>query len=271
MITLSVGVLLPRAEAKGPGAEQLQSLLEAKSPHVVTIEAVIEREMSGVVSRSVETEQNFQGLLLDESGTILTSAFPFATSTRKDEDDELRIESKPKQLKVRVPGDSTTYEAFLGAKAAQFGLAFLKLKHPGEVSLEPVDLNQSRIPGVGEFVVGISRKAKTVKYAPYFFLTRINGSVSNPRQLWSLGEAPAAGLPVFAPDGTLLGVTVRIRVEENRDSGDPFGGILSRGSRSSSVFLTSVDHLKNVLNGVREEIKKMSEKIKKNGDTPKTY
>ncbi len=264
--TMIVGMLFvfglvsgaPLAQADDPDAKRLRTLLQEKRSHLVTIEATIERAVSGPLSRRSETEKQLQGVLLDGAGTILTTSEPFDSSSREVRGEEMRIERSPKKLSVRIEGHEKPLTAHLKAKDERLGLVFLKLENPGEGSFSPMDLSTHRPPKVGERVVWISRRAETFQFAPVFRVTRINGSVTEPRKMWSMSESPPAGRPVFAPGGTLLGVTVQIQVEEDSDGGGLFGRMLRslRGGSGTSTFLLPVDDLKNAWEQARERIKK---------------
>jgi len=252
-------LILP-APAEEPTPDALRSLLEKHRTPLVTIEAKIERSVSGALSRTSESTSEFHGVLIDASGVILTTSAPFRSTSRTFQGREIEINKKPKKIQVEIEGHASKQAAYLGTTVSSLGLAFLKLKKPDDTSFKSLDLEVDQTPSIGEHVVWISRKTEPFDYAPYFSVTRINGMVSKPRKLWTLMHGLPAGLPMFAPDGTLLGVSVKVSPDDGAQSGGLFGGLLQslQGESSTSMFLMSVETLRSVLKEHRKKIQAAS-------------
>lgn len=255
--------------AEDTDKKQLQTLLKDKHPHIVSIKAVIEQEMTGGgQSRSNERKQTIRGVLIDDRGTILTSSTLFASQSSSFRGQSFKVENTPKQLDVILEEDSEEQDAFLGATDDRFGLAFLQLKNPDEASFEPLDLERSTQPEIGQEAVWVSRKAKAFDYAPYFIAAMINGKISKPRDMWGMQGAGSAGLPVFSLDGSLLGVTVSIDADTGSGRAQ-LRRMLSGGGGNN--FLMPISDLKKVLRRARKQIKSTRKKIEEqqkeeNGD-----
>lgn len=224
----------PRAAAEEPA--DFGALIREKSPALVTIRFVLSVKMGGMMSSmgDSENEQEITGVLIEPDGLVLcsnTQLSGMAGMMRRMLGSMGEISATPTDLKLLIGDDTEGAEAELVARDTDLDLAWIKLKSPPAAALPFIDLSNSTTARLGSPVYALKRMGKYFDRAVVLSEARLAGSTRKPRELFVPSSALGAmGLPVYAADGKVVGVSVLQMPEPEGDDGNPMRMLSSLGS-----------------------------------------
>ena len=244
------------ADTEGPA---LAELLKTRSASIVTIRAVLKLEFGG---NAEEMRREIQGVVVDESGLIMTVNGALSPPGNE------RFKITPSDLQVVIGNEEKEYSARFVAKDTKLDLAFLQMKDLGDRKLTAIDFGASKKPVIGQRIVTVSRLAKGFDYAPVYLSTRVNGRVKKPRKCWTTELVGDAGLPVFALDGTLVGVNTTLDSGMAESAGNPFMRMLSGGGNTSISVVLPAKIVKGLIDQARKRAATMEDDETKTEEKP---
>lgn len=201
-----------------------QSLIDQKGPSLVTIKYTLKVGAQGGQDQEIENETT--GVMISADGLVLCSntqlggIFSMMGGAMRGRGRELRV--TPKDFKVLAGGDAQGLAAKLIARDTDLDLAWVKINEPKDKKFEFIDFGKAKEPKLGDDLLWIRRLAKYYDRAPVVSDAKLGGIVKKPRIYYltsdTVGQgASAFGLPVFAADGSIVGLTV---LHANNDEGD---------------------------------------------------
>lgn len=207
--------------------DEFKKLLEEKSRSLVTVKFVLKVQMGGMMGGmgDEESESEATGVLIDPKGIVLCANSQLEGFTgqmrRMMGDMGGSITATPTDLKVLIGDDTEGREAELMARDTELDLAWVRIKEPGDEPLPHIDLNKAaEKPQIGQRIFTVRRMGKYFGRSIVIADGQIGGITTKPRELYvPSNEAMAAlGLPVYTPDGQVIGVLIT-QVPEADDSG----------------------------------------------------
>jgi hypothetical protein len=171
-----------------------------------------------------ETEAEISGVMIDPSGLVLCG------NTRLGSPRLMRSiggTATPTDIKVLVGDDTEGLEAKVLARDSELDLAWVAIKKPGDKKFACLDFTRSALPKLGEPLVSLRRMAKYFDRAYTVNEGRVAGRTTKPRDLLIPGGSMVLepGLPVFTPNGRLVGVVVVQMPEDDELQSMAFSGI----------------------------------------------
>lgn len=218
------GVAAVRAQDGG----DYERLLKDKSAVLVTVKYVLKMKMGGFGGDS-ENESELTGVMIDPKGLVLCSNTQFGGfgGLLRSMGGPGDFSATPTEIKVLVGDDTEGLEAELMARDTELDLAWVRIKEPGERTFASVDLTKSSRPKLGQRLVSVSRLGKFFDRVPYVSSARVGGLASKPRELFiPSGSIGGLGLPIYAEDGTTVGVSVVQFPDAGDDGGSGPGNFM---------------------------------------------
>jgi hypothetical protein len=196
LIASAPGVAPPVLADEQPRYEEL---VAAKAPAFVTVKFVLKTQ-SRFGSRENEAEAS--GIMIDSQGLVLCSNAAiggqrFGTAT-------------PTGIKVLIGKDTEGLDATFLARDSELDLAWVRIKEPGETPFACLDLSEAATPRLGRPLLAFRRMSKYFDRAILVSTGILAGKTEKPRDLLvpSGGLDLQPGLPVFTPDGLVVGIVV---------------------------------------------------------------
>ena len=252
----------------GDQEDVYRNILKEKAPSIVTVYLTLTVSMD-FMGRPTKREQNIevQGVVLDSRGLIMIS------STALDAGSEqlpkgISMKTIPSDFKVVFENDNKEHRAIMVSKDTELNMVYLIIEDLKGKKLQAMDFSNTATVEIGQELVGVSRYGKGFKYAPYFGLARITGSVVHPLSCWSVaGDFNKSGLPLFDKQGHLAGILALLKGSSGADSFDTGGRGFSlmvgaRGGGEKDVFLIPAERVRTDLPKVLELSMKALEKDK---------
>lgn len=207
------------APAGAADPEAYRRVLEERSAAVVTVRFVLDIQLGGTMGgamgdRGQEVETEISGVVIDPSGLVLCSntligGFAGLMGRMMGGGNEFEISATPKDIEILIGEKPRGVPARLVARDTDLDLAWLRLVEPPAEPLPAVDLSSGATARIGDPFIAVRRLDKMFARAPALIEGRIGGETAKPRRLWVTASPTAGhGLPVFAANGELLGVTV---------------------------------------------------------------
>jgi hypothetical protein len=241
-------VVAVTAAAPGAAAGQtqgdFQKMLHEKAPAFVTIKFVLKMKMGGMGESETETE--ITGAMIDAKGLVLCSNTQLGGIAGFMRSMGREISATPTDIKVLVGEDTEGLEAKLLARDTELDLAWVQIKEPGDRKFAFVNLDNAAQAEVGQPVVAVRRMAKYFDRATVVDESRVAGVTKKPRRLYvpMLPLTSNLGLPVFTPDGKVLGVAIlQMPSEEDQEEGPAamFSRMSSLNDMMSGMILPTAD------------------------------
>ena len=186
--------------------------LRDKADALVTVRFVIAMRAPGV---DREADNEITCLAIDPKGLVLCSHTKlggyFEVLARLMGRPGAPISANPKDLEVRVEGQSEGYPASLVARDSDRDLAWVLVEDlPDGVNLPSVDLADSAPPVVGEKLYQVRRLDPFFGAEPVVSEAVVAAVIDRPRRLIVPSEPwnSRLGMPAFSADGRLLGLSV---------------------------------------------------------------
>jgi S1-C subfamily serine protease len=203
-------------------------LLKQRSPALVTIRFVLKIKMGGAMGgMDQESETEITGVVIDPKGVVLCAHSQlegFVSMMRRmmggmggD------LSATPTDLKVLIGDDTEGVEAELLSHDTELDLAWIKLKEAPSTPLTYVDFSSGIDVAAGQDILSVRRLDKFFGRTATVTSGRIAGKTDSPRKLLipDGGTAGALGLPVFTPDGKVVGVAVLQSPDEEDVEANP--------------------------------------------------
>jgi len=225
-----------------------QKLMEEHAPALVTIKCVLKMKGGG---QEQEMENENVGVMIDPKGLVMCSnsrlSGPLGLVQRLYGSSMGSFSVNPTDLKVLIGDAAEGLDAKFVARDTELDLAWVQIKEPGDKPLQFVDLSKSGHPKVGQRVISLYKMSKHYDRAAVVAEHMIGGIAKKPRDLYMAGDLSAAlGLPVFAADGAVLGVSI-LQIPDTEEEGPAQMGMLRRminSSEYSGAILPAADVVK---------------------------
>lgn len=226
--------------------EDYRKLLRDKSSALVTIKFVLKIKMGGMMAGmgDQESENEISGVMIEPKGLVLCSNTKLggftAVMSRMMGSMGGNISATPTDLKVLIGDDVEGREAKLLARDSELDLAWVKLKAPGDKPFDYVDFAKGVKPDIGQRIVATRRLGKYFARTAVVAEGRITGITKKPRDLYvpSMDIALAHGLPVYMPDGRVVGFTV-MQMPDSED-----------GAANPMALLSNLSSMQDMMSGL---------------------
>jgi hypothetical protein len=215
-----VSACVPGARAEGAG--EFAELQDRHGGALVTVKFVLKLE--GQFGNR-ESEVEVTGAMIDPSGLVLcgNSRLGMPSFMRRFGN------ATPTDLKVLVGDDTEGLKARVLARDTELDLAWVQITEVGKLKFPYLDLGSSAVPAPGDRLLSIRRMAKYFDRAMTVSEGRLAGKTRKPRDLYipSGSMTIEPGLPVFTPDGRVVGVAVLQLPDDEEQQANPlaFAGI----------------------------------------------
>ncbi len=213
--------------ARADEAAEYRKFLQEEQSVLVTVKFVLKLKMGGMMGGGgeQESENEVTGIMIGERGLVLCSNTQLggmmAMFSRMMGPMGGNMSATPTDLKVLVGDDTEGVDAELIARDTELDLAWIRISEPGDKMFEFLDFSKSASIDVGQRVLLVRKMDKYFGRAPVVIEGRIAGVTVKPRKLYvPSGELMAAlGLPVYLPNGTVVGVPItQSSAEEGADA-----------------------------------------------------
>lgn len=213
---------LAASVATPAAAADYRAIYERYRDHVVAITYTLRPQEKPRGGQGRRVEEAICGVLLDDTGLIVTSADPFP-----DPGGDPRVTLAPVEFEVHGPGGVTRRAEAVGLDR-DLNLAWLRLT--GSIpSIRPLAFGDAPLR-VGDEVVVLGVMAKKYAYEPVFYTGRVNATLAAPRTMYSLDlhvqDLTIGGLAVSA-DGRPVGIIGEDVLEQTPTSDRMPANILS--------------------------------------------
>ncbi|MEK7485041.1 MAG: trypsin-like peptidase domain-containing protein [Planctomycetota bacterium] len=229
-----------------------RNILKANEKAVVRVSVVIKQSMSfgGQPARNRESKKEIIGTLIDPSGLTLVSLSRIdpGASLAGSESHGIEIKTELSSIKILL-SDGKEVAAKVVLRDKDLDIAFvvpeqklLENSFPF-ISLENKTKNPIEIMDEG---IILTRAEKTAKRVSMVDVLRINAIVSKPRTFYLSQNIGSVGSPVFAKDGSLIGVTL-IRINSSEGALEDVDAV---------YIILPVDEMNEVVKQAKEEMEK---------------
>ncbi|MBI5722662.1 MAG: trypsin-like peptidase domain-containing protein [Planctomycetes bacterium] len=192
--------------------ESAKSIMKDKQESVVWITGVgkILATKGGVEVGKQEVKIEALGTIVDKSGMAVV-AYSHVDQTSVRDAGQMQLTNDISDVKMRLP-DGTELPASIVMKDLDLDLAFIRPDADDETvkktKFTPIDLSDAGTAGILDEVVVLSRLGKNMNNEPVVSLRRIASIVNKPRKYYIPAGDVSGGLPMFASDGKILGISV---------------------------------------------------------------
>lgn len=226
----------------GAGAVEnidVTTLIKERSAALVTVKYVLTVNMGNLNNnRETESVSETTCTMISADGLLLCSntrlggfvSMMAKLSPRLTQN----MSATPKDLEVIVGTSEQSYDAEITAVDTELDLVWVQVTEEGGTPFSFIELTDNSQAEIGDAVVSLRRTANQFGRTPVVGRNHIGGISKKPRAFYIL-ESPTvqeAGLPVFAADGKLVGLSV-IQLPEIAHSTGGFPGLL--GSSMSGL------------------------------------
>lgn len=204
--------------AVGSATASYQPLVDDTASSIIPVEFTVKMTMSreGGQSNTSQLNSRVNGILIDDSGTLLVSARQLqgpAMLSRYRRNSQINVETTPSDFEARLPG-GTKLDAELTTKDSRLDLGFITITESVAPDSLPRPLNLEKSAdtlSIGRRVILMSRFGQTLNYQPQVMSTRISAEISEPRRRYALMDVMDVmsgfiGAPALSPEGRFLGM-----------------------------------------------------------------
>ncbi|MBI5763077.1 MAG: trypsin-like peptidase domain-containing protein [Planctomycetes bacterium] len=216
-----VAVILSAMPSRAEDGGDYAKIIAEAGPAFVTVKFVL--KMEGQFGNR-ESEAEITGVMVDAGGLVLCGNTRFGSPRMMR---QIGGSATPTDIKVLIGDDTEGLEAKVLARDSELDLAWVQIKKPGDKKFAFVDLAKSATPEVGQRVMTLRKMAKYFDRVLTVGEGRIAGKTKKPRDLFvpsGLGGLEP-GLPVFATNGQVIGISVVQMPEDEELQGMAFTGI----------------------------------------------
>lgn len=219
-VLLAVTAAAGFSTARGDDEIDRAAFVAARSPSLVTVKFVMKIKMGG---NDREQEGEVTAVMIDPKGIVLcsnTQLGGISAMMRRMMQSDIRV--TPSELKVLIGDDTEGIDAELVARDSELDLAWVRIKDPGDKTFDAVDLADSETAKIGQRIMTVRRMSRFFARTIVLGEGRVAGIAKKPRELYIPdGNVGAAlGLPIYAANGKILGVTI-IQMPDSADMGGP--------------------------------------------------
>lgn len=228
-----MAIAAPASPAPAAQPETFKMLADEKAPAIVSIKFILK-------GGEMDEENETTGVVVDPRGIILTSNLAFGGLMARFGGPAL----SPSDIKVMIGDDTQGLDAAFVARDSELGLAWIKLRTPPAEPLAHVDFSKGAAPALGDAIYMVGLMGKFFDRAPSISEGRIGAIVKKPRPLYipSIGLAGTEqGIPVFAADGSPVGISTIIFPEQEELAGSPGGVRAAMRGVTGSMILPAAD------------------------------
>lgn len=222
--------------ARAAGQSDYQAFVDKTAPALVTVKFVLKVQGAG---GQREIEREFTAVMVNAEGMVLCSSVQLGTSKLMR---RFSGTATPTDIKILIGDDTEGVDAKLLASDADLDLSWLLIKEPSEEGYTFVDFAKSRSVPVGGTLLTISRMDKFFDRAPLLNQGRLGGKTRKPRELLlpSSGLNVTPGMPIFAEDGSTVGIVVI----QSPDPEDRAANPRMAGQSTAALILPSAEVVK---------------------------
>lgn len=222
--------------ARAGGQPDYQAFVDKTAPALVTVKFVLKVQGAG---GQREIEREFTAVMVGAKGIVLCSSVQLGTSKLMR---RFNGTATPTDIKILIGEDTEGVEAKLLASDSDLDLSWLQIKEPSEKGYAFVDFAKGGSVPVGGALLTISRMDKFFDRAPLLTQGRLGGKTHKPRELLlpSSGLEVTPGMPIFAEDGSTVGVVVI----QSPDPEDMAANPRMAGQSTAALILPSAEVVK---------------------------
>lgn len=199
-----------------------RKILADKAPAVVMIKFVLKMSMGRMGEQ--ENEMEVPGTMISPDGLVICSnnrlgGFMGLLARYSKQE----FSAKPSDIKTLVGDDSEGVEAEFIARDTELDLAWIRIKKPGDKKYACIDLAKPGKTAIGETILCVDRMEKYFDRVAIVGSGRIIGITRKPRELYvpTTGSVTDMGVPVFAPSGELIGLSIMQMPDEEESGVNP--------------------------------------------------
>lgn len=253
------------ARAEDETGTPASHLAAAHADSVVSIQFVLKTRMTVMgQSRDTESTTEVRGVLLDETGFILTASSHFEGGmtgrVMRMMGQDVDIDATPSDIKVLFGEEEEEYPARLVAKDSDLGIAFLQILDLQGRAVKALELGNPATPVVGANLLGLTRMARSFDCAPQVSRLYVTAQVERPRPMVAVaGDFQAVGMPVFTRHGEVVGVLTLQGGTEGVAADEGGGGImslLSGGAQEMGLFVIPLSAVLSVVERAKAQAAK---------------
>jgi S1-C subfamily serine protease len=235
MVMVLAVVATGAGSARAQAPADYQKVLQDKGPAFVTIKFVLKMKMGGMGESETDTE--ITGAMIDPKGVVICSNTQLGGIAGFMRSMGREMSATPTDIKVLIGEDTEGLEAKVMARDTELDLAWVQIKEPGEKKFDYVNLKEGAEGKVGQPVVSVRRMAKYFDRVTVIGESRLAGVTKKPRKLYvpTLPLTSNLGLPVFTPEGKVLGVAV-LQMPSDEDEEDSPAAMFSRMSSMQEMM-----------------------------------
>ena len=239
-----------------------QAFVDKTAPALVTVKFVLKVQGAG---GQREIEREFTAVMLNAEGLVLCSSVQLGTSKLMR---RFSGTATPTDIKILIGDDTEGVDAKLLASDADLDLSWLQIKEPSEEGYTIVDFAKSGSVPVGGTLLTISRMDKFFDRAPLLGQGRLGGKTHKPRELLlpSSGLGVSPGMPIFAQDGSTVGVVV----VQSPDPEDRAANPRMAGQSTAALILPSAEVVKATKQAMETAAEDEDEEEDDEGETETT-
>jgi hypothetical protein len=188
-----------------------EKLVKDKVDAVVTIKFVLKTKLGDFGDD--ESEHEITGVVVEPKGLVVCSSAQLGGSAghlaRLMGGRLSGMSATPREIKVLVGDESKEFDAELMARDSELDLAWVRVKTPGDKPFTCIDFGNAAKARLGQRLLALDRMEKFYGFAPWVAEVRVNALPKKPRELIvPSGDSLALGVPIFTPDGKVVGLTV---------------------------------------------------------------
>lgn len=223
--------LLATAAAATADDAVYQKLVDENTDRIVTVKYILKMGAGGMSDD--ESEAELTGVMIDAKGVVLcsnTQLGGYRGMMMRMSGGDTAV--TPTEIKVLIGDDLDGLDGELVARDTELDLAWIRIKEPGEREFKAVDLSAGAEAKVGDRLLAVRRMGKFFGRALVVNEGRVGGATRKPRDLLiPAGDiGTALGLPVFAEDGRIVGLSIVQMPSPEDIAADPSGGAGSVGA-----------------------------------------
>jgi hypothetical protein len=212
-----------------------RDILARNKDAVVTVRMVVKSSMMmGGRTNADESKTETVGTVIDPSGLTVVSLATIDPSTiakvvLRSMRREMAIDSEFKDVKI-VLADDTELPATVVMRDKDLDIVFIRPKAGPAKPLAAIDLSKVATPRVLDEVITLNRLGKVADRAITVNIQRVEALVERPLPCYviSIGGSSGLGVPVFALDGTPIGILL-VRTAPSDGSTDISNMLLAGG------------------------------------------
>lgn len=207
LLAVACAVVASTAISKADSKELYKKLADEVGPALVTVKCVLKMQGPGGAQ---EKEQEFTAVMIESDGLVLCSGIQLGTSRLYR---QMGGTITPTDIKVMIGEDTEGVAARLITSDPELDLSWIRIKEPDAKGYKSLDLARIKKAELGDRLLSAHRmdkffdRALVVNEGYLGAITRKPRELLVPTKSLEFGQSNI-GMPVFADDGSLVGVAV---------------------------------------------------------------